>query len=202
DGGKSERRYDPGDLGRVRRDPRLQRGVLDHHLARDVPQQTPARQHEYGEARDQAHDDLATDDDDWNAGDEPEHDEQPIAFCRCGDAHDVVETHDEIGDDDRPHRGHQPVAGLDFVLAAFVLGDQFDTDPEQQRAPDQLEPGISEQAHREEREHDPQRDRAEHAPEDALAPLTLPQVPTGKRDDDRVVARQQNVDENDLDDRN
>src|SRR6266542_2291138 len=200
DGGESERRHDPGDLGSVRRDPRLQRRVLDHHLARDIPQQTSAREHEYREARDQAHDDLAADDDDRNAGDEPEHDEQPIAFCRRRNAYDVVETHDEVGDDDRPYRRQQPVAGLDLVLATVVLGDELDPDPQQQRPADQPEPGICEEAHREEREHDPEHDRAEHAPEDALPPLPLRQVAAGKRDDDRVVAGQQDVDEDDLDD--
>src|SRR5947207_217640 len=88
----------------------------------------------------------AHDDDDRNAGDKSEYDEQPVAFRRCGNADDVVEAHDQVGDDDRPNRRHQPVAGLDLVLAAVVLSDQLDTDPEQQRAPDQLEPGISEQA--------------------------------------------------------
>src|SRR4030095_16247258 len=102
---------------------------------------------QHGEACDQTHDDLAAHDNDRDAGDEPEHDKHETSFRRCRDAYDVVETHDEVGDDDRPYRGHQAVAGLDLVVPAVLLSDQLDPDPEQQCTADQLEPGIAEQGH-------------------------------------------------------
>ena len=84
------------------------------------------------------------------------------------------------------------------MLAAVVFRNQLDADPEEERRADKPEPRVHEQAHREEREQDAQPDRAEHAPEDSIPPLPLRQVAAGQRDHDRVVAREEDVDENDL----
>src|ERR1700730_4679832 len=104
------------------------------------------------------HDDLATEHYDGNADEQPENDQRRAALGGRRHAHDVVEAHDQIGDDDGPHRSNQAVTGLDVVLATLLLGDQLDADPQQQRTADQLEVGIRQQAHREESQYDPQHD--------------------------------------------
>ena len=60
----------------------------------------------------------------------PEHDQPNVAFGRRRNRHDVVETHHQVGDKDRPHRGEQPIAGGDRAQAACVFGDEPDADPE------------------------------------------------------------------------
>ena len=83
---------------------------------------------------------------------------------------------------------------------AFVvlLGDELDADPHQQQAADDLQIRELQQADGEEREDDAQHDRADRAPEHAPAPLMGRQVAAGERDDHRVVARQQDIDDDDF----
>src|SRR5262249_2744496 len=88
------------------------------------------------------------------------------------------------------------------VLRPFVLGDELDPDPNQQRGADELQPREEKELNGKEREDDPQDDGADHAVEDAERFLLAGQVAAGERDDHRVVARQQDVDNDNLEGRN
>src|SRR4029078_4260030 len=81
------------------------------------------------------------------------------------------------------------------------LGDELDADPNAPDAADHREHRQLEQAHGEERENDPQDDCADGAPEHAPAPLPIGQVAARERDHHRVVARQQDVDDDDFETR-
>src|SRR4029434_11254077 len=117
------------------------------------------------------------------------------ALRRRRDTDDVVEAHHEVRDDHGLDRRHQLVARFDLFALTLVLGDALDTDPDEQHGSDQLDVGQQQQLHREKRQDDAQYDSADHAPENAELPLLLRQIAAGERDDDRVVARQQDVDD-------
>src|ERR1700682_1820292 len=191
-------RRERGKLRCVRGKPRCYPRILDHHFTGDIAKQAAPRQPQTGNARDQAHDDLASEHHDRNADDQSENDQRNVALGGSGDAHDVVEAHDQIGDDDGPNGGKQPVAGLDVVFAALPLGDQLYADPQQQRAADQLEVGIPKQVHREKSQHNAQDDRPEYATEDAVLALPPRQIAASECDHHRVVPRQQDIDQDDL----
>ena len=179
-------------------DPRRERRVFYHHFACDEAQQSTARDNKDRKTLDQFQDELRSNDDEWNAHDQAEHNQQHAAFRRAGNADNVVEAHHQIGDDDRAYRDHQPVGGLHIMTITVFVGDELDPNPDQQHAPDQIEVGKFQQADGEERQDDPQYNGARSAPEDAPTPLALRQVAARKRDDHRVVAGQQDVDDDDL----
>src|SRR5204863_5971962 len=85
-------------------------------------------------------DQSGADDDDGNGDDEAENDQGEIALGGGGDGDGVVETHDGIGDDDRPDRRPDILMRLD-VGGLLLLDHQLDADPQQQHAPDQLQLG-------------------------------------------------------------
>src|SRR5215831_862372 len=141
---EARERSDRRELRRVLGDPWRNDRVLDRHLARDVTEQASSADDQDRIFLQQMHDDLGTDDDDGNADDKSEHDEREAAFRRCRNCHDVVEAHDQVGDDDGPDRAHQAVARLHLVIAVVFLGDQLDADPQQQCPAYELEVGINE----------------------------------------------------------
>jgi len=119
------------------------------------------------------------------------------ALGRRRDRDDIVQAHDEVGDQDRLDRRHQVLVRLD--VGVVVLGnEELDADPEEQQAADQLEPGQREQRHGEQREDDSQDDRRARAPENRQLLLSRRQRARGEGDDHRVVARQDDVDADDL----
>src|SRR5207237_7706716 len=105
----------------------------------DITKQTTTAQHQHREALDQTHDDLAANDDDRDADDESEYDQRHVALGCGGYRHDVVETHDQVRDDNRPHGREQAITRLHLVFAAVVLRDQLDADPDEQRSSHKLE---------------------------------------------------------------
>src|SRR5262249_21051521 len=147
---------------------------------------------------DQRHDDLAADDHDGNADDQPEDEEHETPLGGGGHGNDVVEAHHQVGDDDRPHRREHAVARLDLVLALVLLPDKLDADPDEKRSADQSDPRIDEEPHGEKGEHDAQHDRTQHAPEDAYAALPRREIAARERDHHGVVSGEENVDGDDF----
>ena len=93
----------------------------------------------------------------------------------------------------------QLVAAFDAGVRLLVLRhQQLDADPQQQQRADDLQEGNGQQRQRKEDQHDAQHDRARGAPQDALRALLRRQLAAGQRDDDRVVAAEQDVDQDDL----
>ena len=94
-----------------------------------------------------------------------------------------------------------PVLALAPRAAAFLLvlrQQQLDADPQQQRRADELEVGQRQQLDRDDRQHDPHDDRGAAAPQDGLLLLLGRQRARRERDHHRVVAGQDDVDADDL----
>src|SRR5262245_25817119 len=76
--------------------------------------------------------------------------------------------------------------------------DQLDCYPQEEKAADQFQIGNVEEVDDEQGEDDAQDHRRDGAKDDAPAALPLGERATGKRDDQRIVAAQQDIDPNDL----
>ena len=87
---------------------------------------------------------------------------------------------------------------LDLALAVGVFGDELDRHPEQQRAADELEVRVGHRLRDDEREQHAQQHRDAGAEDHAPQPLPRRQRHAGHRDDDGVVAGQDDVDADDL----
>ena len=90
-------------------------------------------------------------------------------------------------------------AACDLALAAILLGhDELHRDPEQQHAADELEPGVAHRLRDDEGEQHAQQHRDAGAQDHAPEPLPRRQHAAGERDDDGVVAGENDVDADDL----
>ncbi len=94
---------------------------------------------------------------------------------------------------------HRLSTGWTSAALAVLLGpEQLDGDPQQKHAADQLEVGHLHQRRHHAGEHDAQADGDQRSEHDAPDALLGRKLAAGKRNDDGVVARQQNVDPDDL----
>ena len=115
-----------------------------------------------------------------------------------GDGQHVVEAHDDVGDGHSAHRAPEVVAAFDGGLVGLVLDQQLDGDPQQQEATDQSQPGQLEHVGEDDGEEDAQADGRAGAKDDAPEALLGRQPSAGQRDDDGIVAGEQDVDPDDL----
>src|SRR5579862_2953442 len=163
--------------------------VLNDELAGDKSQKATAGNNEDGKALDHPQYELRPTDDERHA-DEQTEDQQDEAALSCGcDAENVVDAHDQVGDNDGPDRRKRAAARLHLVACAFVLfDDQLDADPDEQQSADDLEVRELEQPDREERQNYAEQNRAQCAEDDTPASLRLGQIAAGERDDDGVVS--------------
>jgi hypothetical protein len=151
---------------------------------------------------------------------EGEADDQDVGMVlrRAGHSQHVVEAHRHVGDEDLRDRlaqrllrraGHA-LAG-DRVDALALLGRlmavraavaqlavHLPADPEQQHAAGQHDADDRQQLDGDGGEADAHQRRGRDAPDDRLAPLVGRQARRGHADDDGVVARQHDVDEENL----
>src|SRR5690606_13422739 len=153
-----------------------------------------------GVAIDELEHQRAAPDDDRHADDQAEHNQADLVVCmrilgRAGDGNDVVQAHDEVGDDDGLDRRSDGRTAGDLVVAVVFGNEQLDADPEQQQRADHLEEGNGEQGQGEGDEDDAQDDGACGAPQNALHALFGRQVAASQGDDHCVIATQQDVDQ-------
>ena len=80
----------------------------------------------------------------------------------------------------------------------MILVQQVHSDEDEQNAAAEPNRRHFEQAHDEQREHDTKHDRDGSAENGADAPLLFGKIAAGERDDDGIVARQQQIDPDDL----
>jgi hypothetical protein len=80
---------------------------------------------------------------------------------------------------------------------AALLPDQLDRNPDQQRAADNLQERDPQQEGRDEDEKQPEADGAGRTPEPPVQLLARGKATHGERDDQRVVAGQREVDDDD-----
>src|SRR5690606_21705314 len=174
--------------------------IGDQHAARDPAQQAGPEGNDQRIAVDELEHQRAAPDDDGHADHQAEHHQADLVTLmrilgRARDGNDVVQTHDEVCDDDGlDRRGDGRTAG--YLVVALVFGDeQLDADPEQQQGADHLEEGDGEQGQGEGDEDDAQDDGARRAPQYALHAVFGRQVEASQGDDHGVIAIQQDVDQ-------
>ena len=88
--------------------------------------------------------------------------------------------------------------GAALVFAVIVAGGSVALASHHSASADELQEGQRQQCHREGDQDDAQDDGTRRAPDDALLALLGRQLAAGQRDHDRVVAAQQDVDDDDL----
>ena len=121
------------------------------------------------------------------------------AFGGAGDGQHVVHAHDQVGHDHGLDSAPELVRSADVAVGLVLMGgQQFHADPHQEHGADQLEVGHGQQGQGEGDQDDPQADGARGAVNDAQAALLGRQTPASQRDDDGVVAPEQDVNKDDL----
>ncbi len=115
-----------------------------------------------------------------------------------GNGDHVVHAHHQVGHDDGLDGRQQLVAGLDVAMAVFIGGQQLHANPHQQQRAHKLEERQGQQRHGKRDQDHAQHDGASGAPDDALGTLGRRQLAAGQGNDYRVVATQQDVDDDDL----
>ena len=173
--------------------------ILGDDLAGDPAEQSGTRPHDNRKALEQCHDDGRARHDQRDADGEAEHQKRVAAACRHGDGDDVVEAHHRVGDGDDLDGVPEVPDRLDIVVLAFLLAAQkLNGDPQKENATDQLHIGHRHQRGDEPREDDAEADGDERAERDTPGALPGWQLAACERDDDGVIARQQEVDPDDL----
>ena len=172
--------------------------VGGQHLTRDPAQQGAARDDDDREAVEQRHDQGGAEHDQRDRDDEAQYHQRRVALGGGCDGDGIVEAHHGIGDDDGADGRAQGGGRLDAVLALFLALHQLDADPQQQNAAHELQEGDGQQQVDDQDEDDSQQDRAAAADQDGRPLVPLFQIAARQRDDQRVVARQDDVHQNDL----
>ncbi len=180
--------------------------ALHHRIGRDHLTHDPAEQRGAGpdqdrEAVEQRHDQRSAGDDQRNADGKADHQQRHVALGGGRDRDHVVEAHDDIGDGDDLHRPPQMLGRLALAFVLVFRNQEFGRDIEQRHAADDLEIGQRQQRRDEHREDDAQQHRHAGAQHHAPHPLTVGQSAARHRDDHRVIAREQDVDPHDLEER-
>ena len=115
-----------------------------------------------------------------------------ISLCCLGrrrDGKNIIQAHDNIGDSDGSYRTPQIVRTFDIGLVCFVLDEQLDCDPQQQKPADQLQPRQLEHMLEDDRKEDAQQNGSARAQNNAPEPLARRQSPARQGNDDGIVAR-------------
>ena len=128
---------------------------------------------------------------------EPEDEQEQVALgCACHGEH-VVHGHGDVGNDDDPHGLPD---GLWFPVDLFPgvsLDEELHGDPEDEKAPDELQVGGLKKLGREEGEDDPQEDRGAGAEQDSLLALLAGERAHRHGDDHGIVTGEDEVNEYD-----
>ena len=138
---------------------------------------------------------------------EADNEDKSVALGRAGDGQHVVERHRHVGDGDEADGGPEAEFGMRLLVCTNVsvmiaggdLAVHFPAHPQQQDAAGERQADDGEQLHGDRGKEDAQHDRRGDAPEDHPAANFLGNARGGKTDDDGVVARQHQVDHDDVD---
>jgi len=163
-----------------------------------VAQQAAAGDHDDWKTGHQDHDELGAEHYQGNADQQAEDDQRRIALCRCRDGNRIVQAHHGVGDDDGPDRAPKRTGGLDITTVAVVSLDEFPANPEQEKTADQLEIGDLHKLIDDQNEDHPEQDGAAGADHDGRELVLLLEIAAGQRDNERVVAGKNDIDEYDL----
>ena len=197
-------------LQRSRTEDIRQHRIGGHNVAGDPAEQRAAGPDQHTETLQHGHQQGRAGDDQRHAGGETEDNERRLDaggmrhvdarrrdIGRGGDGDDIVEAHDNVGDGDNAHRAPQGFAAFDS-LAVRIFRHQFDCDPEQKCAADQLEERIVHRLGDNQREDDAQQHGDAGAEHHAPQTLLRRQRHAGHGDHDGIIAGQDDIDADDL----
>ena len=188
---------------RVGIDPRPDEQVAHRHLAGHEAEQRGAGRHHHREALHHLHQKSTGKNHQRNAQPQTDDQQQHAALRSAGNRHHVVHAHHQVGQHDGLDGGDHAALGHRHAVAFALVfrHQQLDRDPQQQQGTARLEQRQLEQLGRQDGERHAHCHRRAAAPHDGLLALLRVQPPRGQRDDHRVVAREHDVDPDDLDQR-
>ena len=166
------------------------------HCARDPPQEHAARSDDKRELVHQLHDKSTASDNHRKADKEPKDDERHLVvaagdFSGASDGDDVVDTHHQVGDDNRFHGTPEFSALVDLRVIVLVIRPQeLNANPNKQCTADKLQVRNGQQLQCKEYEHHAQGNGSDCPQRDALGTMRVVQIATSERDYDRIVAAQ------------
>ncbi len=174
-----------------------------HHLDACPRKHARADVHEPGVALDEAQQHRASPDHDGDADEEPDRHQEEAAVRCASDRQHVVESHDGVGDHDRAQRAPECGRASPTVVTALALlgNQQLVCNPHEEQPAGEQQPRDLEQRDDHERQRGAHDDRAHGPPQDRALLQVLRHVAGRERDDDRVVARQHEVDHDDREQR-
>ncbi|KAH0445364.1 hypothetical protein KCU90_g381, partial [Aureobasidium melanogenum] len=179
--------------------------VIDDQAARDPAEQRRAERDDDRKAVEQFQHQLAAPHDQRNTHQQPENHQRETMLGigrlgRAGNRDHVVEAHHRIRDDDGLDRRDELVGRLHVLMGVMRGRHQTYADPQQQQPARELQQRHVEQYHGKRDQRDAQHNRAGRAPQHALGPLRGREIAASERDHHGVIATQQDVDDDDLDD--
>ena len=181
--------------------PAMHQPVFQDHLTGDLAEDATSEPDDPGVAVHQPGQPARPPDDDRQRQGDAEDDQDEVAARRRRHRQHVVEAHRDVGHDDDPDRLPHRGAPLELGLHPRLRLHELDGDPDEQDAAHQLQERHLEQVHDDAEEEQSQQHRAGRPPHLAQHALAPRQGAHGQRDDERVVARQQQIQVADLEER-
>src|SRR5215216_4905419 len=117
----------------------LEVGIVQDHRHSGVYKDEGAHIQEGREAAQKPRYELATEEDDRNREQQTEDEQAEITVRRAGDRQDVVEAHDDVGEDDRLNRLSQCAGFLDVAVFTAVGPQELERDVEEEDTADGLQ---------------------------------------------------------------
>ena len=195
-GGEDGLESDGGPVADSAREHRADDLVMGNHGARRPPEEAGAGVEHDGEAVHDLADERAAAHDDRDADEEAEDDEQEAAVRRTRNGQHIVDAHRGIRDDDGLDRAHEAVRRRDVFL--FLLRhEQLHGNRQEDQTADGLQVRDGQKPHGHERHDEPDDDGTGRADEDGFLAQILRQLVRRHRDDDSIVAAEQQVHQDD-----
>lgn len=176
----------------------VQQAVVDDGLASDPADQGSAQCDDDGEALHELDHQRGAEDHQRDADGQAQDQQDHVALRRGGHGDHVVQAHHQVGDQDGADGDHHAAMTLGFAFILFFAGQQLQADPQQQAAAHDLQEGQLQQLGRDHGQDDPQHHGGAGAEHDGFLLLCGGQRACCEGDDDGVVARQDDVDPDDL----
>src|SRR5713226_10425135 len=183
---------------RVRRpNPGVNYGVADYKLASDPAENSPFEPNNPAEAIHKPGQKGATANHNWDGKPDAEYHQGEIPMGGCRHRHDVIETHDQVSNDDDsdrlPKRGNLP--GLLFLRLALILTYQLDGNPDQDQPPYRLEKWNKKYLRDDRDKDDPKHDRSDRPADQTNNPLARGQGEDRHGDHQSIVTSKGEIDD-------
>jgi len=119
-------------------------------------------------------------------------------FSRTGNGNHVVDTHDQVGNDNGLNRTPKPLTRMNLMLSFIGRGNELDADPQQQQAAAELQERYVHHGDCEGNQNDTQQNSTAGTIDNAFHAQVRIETSASQRNHNGIVSAKQNVDENDL----